>query len=278
MINYRRKRRLPWPVRLVKWVALSISDLIRFLLYTAFFIALIVTVSYYLVVRYVTWQKPITAPDLRELTVDQALEKVAAEKLYLQQDHRQQSSLPEGRIISQIPKPGEEIKTGTPIRVIVSSGMNLIAVPGGIVGETRQRGAFRLRSVGLDEGNIAQIAMPGVAGQTILATDPPAGTGVPDGFKVNLLISSGESASVRTMPPLTGYTMDQARELLALEGLKAEERIEPRPGAAPGKIHTQVPLPGVQLDSQTRIVLIQAPAVGEPVTPRKHPPAVELNP
>lgn len=274
MITFRRKRRLPWPVRIVKWIALSISDLVRFLLYTAFFIALIVAVSYYLVVRYVTWEKPIAAPDLREMTVDQALEKVGVENS-LQRIGIQQSSLPAGRIISQDPKPGVEIKTGTPIRVVVSSGMNLIPVPGGIVGDTRRRGAFRLRSVGLEEGNIAQIAMPGVAGQTILATDPPAGTGVPDGWKVNLLISSGEAASAHTMPPLIGYTMDQARELLAIEGLKAEERIESKPGAAPGKIHAQLPLAGVQIDAQTHIVLIQAPATDEPAPPRQQSPAVE---
>ncbi len=275
MIAYRRNRRVPWPVRLIKWIALSISDLIRFLLYTAFFIALIVAVSYYLVVRYVTWEKTIPAPDLREMTVEQAVNKVQAEKLSIQQDHRQESNLPAGWIISQIPKPGQEIKTGTPIRVIVSSGTNLIPVPSGLVGDTRQRGAFRLREAQLEEGNVAQVAMPGVAGQTILATDPPAGTGVPKGWKVNLLISSGEAAATRTMPPLIGYTLDQARELLALEGLKAEERIEPRQGATPGKIHTQLPLPGIEIGAQTHIVLIQAPAVGEAAAPRR-PPAVGL--
>lgn len=276
MISYRRKRRLPWPLRLVKWLALSISDVIRFLLYTAFFIALIVAVSYYAVVGYVKWEKTVEAPDLRELTMDEAVEKATASKLSIQQHHRQQSSLPKGRIISQEPGPGEAIKTGTPIRVIVSSGMDLIAVPSGIVGDTRLRGAFRLRSVGLEEGNIAQIAMPGVAGQTILATDPPAGAGVPEGWKVNLLVSSGEAAATRTMPPLTGYTMEQARELLALEGLKAEERTESKPGASPGRIHTQLPLAGVEINADTQIVLVQSPMTEEPVPPRR-PPAVELN-
>lgn len=276
MIPTRRKRRAPWPVRLMAWIALSISDLIRFLLYTAFFIALIVAVSYWLVVKYVRFNEPIAAPDLIGLTVDEALAKLSEQRLYLQQDNRQPSTMPEGRIISQFPQPDQEIKTGTPIRVTVSSGLNLIPVPN-IQGKTRLDGAHRLRSAGLDEGNVSAINMPGVAGQTIIATDPPVGTGVADGTKVNLMVASGEDASVNRMPDLIDDTIEQARERLKLLGLKAEERLEARPDAAPGKVHTQIPLPGAELTPGMQIVLITAPAAGAGYAPRRPLPAVQLD-
>ncbi|MEN6626123.1 MAG: PASTA domain-containing protein [Candidatus Sumerlaeia bacterium] len=271
-----RRRRLPWPLRFVKWLAISFSDLIRFLLYTALFFALIGAVSYWLVVSYVKRNDEIAAPDLRRLTVYEAIDKVHSDRISLQLDHKQpHPSIPEGRIISQFPPPDQTIKAGTPIRVVVSSGTSLIPVPDVMVGETRRAAGLRLRAAGLDEGNITTIARAGVAGGIVLATDPPSRAGVPEGSKVNLLISSGEAtAALEHMPNLIGLNAEQAGELIA--PFKAEVRVEAKPGSPPGLIHTQSPAPGESVGPQTRIVITSSPAEAGQAPPREVP-AVQVN-
>ena len=256
----------------------AIGDGARFLLYTGFFIALIITLSYLLVVNYVKWEEEILMPDVQGLSVTEALEVMAPHRLSLSLDRTQpHPSLAEDRIIAQVPPPDQLVKTGSPVRVVVSSGMALVPVPDTLVGETRRAAGLRLRSVGLDEGNLARLALPGIEGGIVLATDPPTGAGVHEGTPVNLLISSGEIAALDRMPNLIGLGVGQARELLAAEGIQAIERIEPRPGVLPGRIHQQDPNPGAQIAPGDVITITLTPMPDHDYRPRRQPPPVQLD-
>ena len=271
-----RRRRRPWPLRIVRWMFRSVSDMILFILYTVFFVVLLAAFSYWLVVRYVKWGEEIAAPDLTSLTVAQALDVVAEHRLALERDRLQPSaSVPAGLIVSQSPPPGHTIKERSPIRVVVSQGMPLVPVPNTLVGETRRAAGLRLRGAGLEEGNLATLAVTGGDGGIVLATDPPPGVGVPEGAKVNLLVSSGEITAIGKMPNLIGLGLVEAQDLLAAEGLTAESRAEPRVGVMPDMIHRQFPAPGERINDRSSVVIYYAPREEVPAEPAvRLPPAV----
>ena len=63
--------------------------------------------------------------------------------------------------------------------------------------------------------------LPAAARQSdlVLAIDPPAGTGVPPGSRIHLLVSSEAFGQSYLMPDLYGLNPEQAREELKRYGL-----------------------------------------------------------
>ncbi len=262
-------------MRGVRFVLRALSDMTRFLLYTGFFTALIALVSYWVVVSYVKWEEEILMPDLHGKTLIEAHELANPARLTIKLDRQQpHPTIPEGRIISQFPQPDQLIKQGSSVRVVVSGGIDLVVVPDTLVGETRRAVGVRLRNAGLDEGNIAHLVLAGTDGGIVLATDPPSGAGVAEGSTVNLLVSAGDVMAVGRMPNVIGLTLEQARELLAAEGIRADERTEPSPGVLPGRIHQQSPNPGDLVNAASAATIIMTPPLEEEYRPRRPPPTV----
>jgi serine/threonine-protein kinase len=88
--------------------------------------------------------------------------------------------VPAGQVIGTDPAAGAEVPRDSTVRVLVSKGPELIAVPD-VTGRTVEEAAAALEAAGL--------TVSGVTGNprgTVLATDPPAGEQVPRGTGVEL--------------------------------------------------------------------------------------------
>ena len=272
-------RRRPWPVRLVLWILRAISDVTRFLLYSALFFFLLVAACYWVASRYFGGSEVI-APELVGLTMPEAAARLGEYNVGLVLESRvPHERILRDRIISQYPRSGVQIKTGSPIRVTISDGPPLVAVPE-ITGLNRIDAGIRLRHGGLDVGTVATIPWTDASGGMVLTSDPPPGTGVLEGSKVNLLLAAGEGAGERRMPNLLGLTVEEARQVLESYGIELSEAKEaPSPRGRAGQIVDQFPTPGKSIDPTLRTSVTYSPEQEEAWDDEQPPapPSVRLD-
>lgn len=238
-----------------------VSGLVWLVLATCLFFGALAGASYYVLGRYVRGET-IPAPDLTARSVMEAMAIAREHSLSIEFDREEPSeALAEGEILSQRPKPGEMIKARTPIRVVVSSGPRQTILPDQLVGQTRLQVGITLRELELDLGNVAFLpAAPGQNPDVVLATDPPPGTGVPRGSKVNVLVAAETSTRSYSMPDLYGLTLEQANLELSRLGLRVNSVKEDyAAGALGGSIHAQQPAPGMPVSGESQIEVTVAP-------------------
>ena len=102
-----------------------------------------------------------------------------------------------GTIFEQTPPSGRTVKAGSVLRVKVARGSKQVAAPS-VVGRNYRDAAIALREAQLDLGNRAWAPSGKVPREGVIAQDPPAGTPMDPGDKVNLLISAGLDERGRT--------------------------------------------------------------------------------
>ncbi len=128
--------------------------------------------------------------------------------------HQTSITAPVGQILSQEPKPGEKLKRGSTVTVVVSSGLPNVAVPvlAAVTGDCPAIKALLLQShfaTACTDQNSTTVA-PG----TVIAWSPQGN--VPYGSTISVLVSSGPPSE--TIPSLTGQTCAGATTtLLAVE-------------------------------------------------------------
>lgn len=246
-------------MRLLLTLLRGLAGLLQFSLYTLIFFVLMAGAGYWVALEYFGAEE-VETPNLTGLSTVEALVQLQDLNISLELERRQPSiEFPEGHIVNQYPKPGTMIKTGTPVRVVISEGQPLVTVPQ-LVGSNKIEAGIRLRKLGLDVGNIATIPRDGVPGGTVLTTDPPAGAGVVEGTRVNLMLAEGESSRVRQMPNLVGLTREEARQVMASYGLEiSAEREQVADGVPVGEIHSQIPSPGSRITPDTQITVFFQP-------------------
>jgi beta-lactam-binding protein with PASTA domain len=238
-----------------------ISGLVWLVLATSLFFGVLAVASYYVLGHFIRGEE-IDAPDLTARPVIEALEIAKEHDLSVEFNGEEPSEmLAEGEILSQNPKPGTKIKSRTPIRVVVSSGARQTVLPEQVVGQTRLQAGITLRELGLDTGEIAYLPVTGQNPDVVLATDPPPGTGVPPGSKVNLLVAAETGARTYLMPDLYGLTPEQANVELARYGLKVNQIEEEfASGAVPGGVIKQNPTAGSPIGEGTSVTITTEPA------------------
>ncbi|MCU1499588.1 MAG: protein kinase, partial [Acidimicrobiales bacterium] len=90
---------------------------------------------------------------------------------------------PEGTVISQLPKPGEQLGRGGTVTIEVSRGPKLVAVPNVRGAQTQAEANAIIRAAGLVPGNVS-----GPSEGTPQRTSPTAGTMVKPGSKVDIVL------------------------------------------------------------------------------------------
>jgi hypothetical protein len=100
---------------------------------------------------------------------------------------------------------------------------------------------------------------------TVIRTDPPAGTPVSEGDTIDIVISSG--ADTVPVPSLIGQTEDQAIATLAAAGL-AEGNVSSEPNAAPaGRVIRSEPSAGIEVERGSQVDLVLSTGPTPPPTP-----------
>jgi serine/threonine-protein kinase len=124
-----------------------------------------------------------------------------------------------GKVLSQAPAAQFLLSQGDKVSLVVSRGVKIVSVPTGLVGLTTAQARTALEAAGLTVGHIVARNSDAPAGQ-VLATHPRAGTEVPSGHKITLVVSN---AQVK-VPDVTGETLFQATAILQEAGVDVTHR------------------------------------------------------
>ena len=162
----------------------------------------------------------VRIPSLSGLTVSEASDAALHSGLDLNIENKYYSTtVPAGRVLSQAPAAGSEVRKGWQVRVTESLGPQQVTIPN-VVGEPMRQASMDLRRDTLDLGTLAHLDAPGDP-DLVLAQTPPPDAGV-DQPRVNLLLSSptGDATSSFVMPSFTGMSYTNANHAAIALGLR----------------------------------------------------------
>ena len=110
-----------------------------------------------------------------------------------------------GIVVSQNPAGGTSVSGNTAVNLIVSTGPPPIAVPS-VVGQSQAAASSTITTIGLSVGTIALQSSSTVPTGDVISQSPIAGTSAAPGSGVNLIISTGQTAtpSVTINTPAAG--------------------------------------------------------------------------
>lgn len=207
----------------------------------------------------------VSIPNFSGLTVSEASDAALHAGLDLNIENKFYSTtVPAGRILSQAPAPGSEVRKGWQVRVTESLGPQQVSIPN-VVGEPVRQATMDLRRNQLDLGTQAHLDAPGDA-DLVLAQTPPPDAGV-DQPRVNLLLSSQaqDASTAFVMPSFVGQSYTSASHQAIALGLRVAT-IGGMP-STPAPAPQPVPLPGQPAP-------LAPGALGEPVVPAAPPTPV----
>jgi beta-lactam-binding protein with PASTA domain len=160
------------------------------------------------------------------------------------------ATVPEGRILSQVPAAGARIRRGWQLRVAESLGPQRVEIPN-VIGESERAAEINIRRRGLDVSAVSQIPMPGATADQVVAQSPPPNASGVSAPKINLLTAQSASPQAYVMPSFVGQTLESATATLKAAGFQLGNVTSVAPPAPPS--------PGSVIVSQT-------PAAGGKIT------------
>ena len=217
------------------------------------FIALICVgiASAFAVVALLLRQEEVRVPDLTGQEIVSVIETTSRLGLQLKVDRREPNPiLPRDTVVSQSPAPGNGIKKGRQVQVVLSQGpSDLQAIK--LVGENFRKADIMIRQAGYYSGSLSRVSSDRVERDVVIAQDPQAGSPMEKNGKISLLISTGKKAQQFVMPRLTGEKAAEA--LMLIERIGLQHRLITR-------------TTGSQMPRADRIVIHQKPGAGSPVS------------
>lgn len=224
----------------------------------AFLLLLAVTIVSGIVVMKVamyTGGEAVNAPDVRGKEIIPALKELNAKGLNLKITRMENNpTVPKDRIISQDPVPGEPVKTGRSVRVVISRGSQETIMPD-ITGASLIRAETMLDGGDIRIGKKIYIHSNRLR-DVILAQRPEPGSFVKRGETLSLLVSSGPPPERIMTPDFTGEPVSMAMERLKELGLRIR-RVLYRPGEGKerGVVIEQDPPFGSRIDKGSYVTL-----------------------
>jgi eukaryotic-like serine/threonine-protein kinase len=148
-----------------------------------------------------------------------------------------------GAVLMQVPLPGEEVARGSPVRIVMSGGAELRALPE-VEGRDANAARALLERMGWEVTEREERAA--VREGTVVAMVPAAGTEVPVGSAVELVVSAGPPRV--EVPEVTGFTREVAASRLQAVGLRlGSVEYDPYATVPPGTVARQSPEAGASL-------------------------------
>jgi eukaryotic-like serine/threonine-protein kinase len=178
-------------------------------------------------------------------------------------------TVPEGKILSQLPAPGTKVRRGWQIRVAESLGPQRVEIPD-VLGESQRAAQINILRRGLDVGAVAQIGMRGPPADQVLGQSPPPNASGIAAPKISLLTTEAALPQAFLMPNFTGQALGGVTLVLQDAGFRLGS-VSIAPAAAPpaapfadSSVATSLPLPpGPPAEpTPSSVIVSQNPAPG----------------
>jgi eukaryotic-like serine/threonine-protein kinase len=217
----------------------------------------------------------VLVPTVRNLPQAQAIDELEERGLRANVDRLSSEEIREGLALRTVPSAGTEVERGERIQLFISSGPELVAVPG-VIGLSRDSAESQISAVGL---------VPAVQEQEseesegeVIGQDPGAGAELRLGSTVTITVSTGIEQVV--VPDVVGIGAGDAEGQLSAEGLVPVRReSEVTDPAQDGQVIDQRPAAGVEVEPGRQVVIIVGALVEEEqLAPLEPEPAPETTP
>jgi len=178
------------------------------------------------------------------------------------------ATVPEGRVLSQLPTPGTQVRRGWQIRLAESLGPQRVEIPN-VLGESQRAAGINIMRRGLDVGAVAQIAMPGSPADQVLGQSPPPNASGVAAPKISLLTTESMPPQAFLMPNFTGQALGGVTLVLQDAGFRVGNVSIAPPAALPAtpvpdsSVATPPPTPAPPPQpTSASIIVSQNPAPG----------------
>ena len=167
----------------------------------------------------------VTSPDLFGKTVEQAEALLVESGLSMRKSSYESSEYDAGTIISQSPRPGKEIESGSEIDVVISKGKSIeTSKTPNLIGLTLDQAKRLLESSNFSIGNIKQLDSSEAKGK-IISQNPKSGIVVQEGTGIEIIVSNGPSSQVDKDDD-DALDKEKERQELEKEKLKQQQELE----------------------------------------------------
>lgn len=221
-------------------------------------------------VRYLAVTGEVEVPELIGKDLLYARDLLAERHLQVKAIEQQvDAKIPKDAIIAQDPPPGTRAQKNQTVRLILSKGAEVSAIPD-VLGKRWQDAAKLLRDGKFRLGNVAYVHSAESAVDSVIAQTPLPNSAASVGGAVNLLVSLGASKKVMVMPDLVEEQLVYAQQVVRKLGLVVGkvERDAQYPDVPPNTIISQVPKPGTLVEEQNIVNFV----VGGPAASNAPPP------
>ncbi len=245
------------------------KPLFRFAL-LAMALVIIALVSALTAMRFAIHGQEVQVPSVIGLSPVDAERAVAGLGLQIEVERQYYSpTIPEGRIMTQMPLAGTKVRRGWQVRVAQSIGPQRVSIPD-VTKESQRAAELNIRRRGLEVASIAEIQLPGTPADQVLAQSPPANASQVAAPRTSLLVSDAPDAPAFVMPNFVGQPLGNATRTLQDAGFKlgtvsmappSASATSPAPSATPSSPTSVVS----EQPSPASIIVTQWPPAGQKV-------------
>jgi serine/threonine-protein kinase len=199
--------------------------------------------------------KRVDVPDVKGKTFSQAADTLHARGLEVTPVNEVSETVAPGRVISQSPVAGSQVKDGSTVTVRVSAGRGSATVPP-VEGFSESEAKDAISKAGFNPKVSRQFSDEVAKGQ-VISQDPAAGQNITKGRTVNLVVSKGPEGVL--VPKLTGLTRADAEAQLKELGLSGKAT-EEESSKETGTVIAQDPAAGATVDKNAVVSFTVAKA------------------
>jgi serine/threonine-protein kinase len=226
-------------------------------------LAVVAALSAYITVKTTLSGREVKIPDLTEMSVADATQLLVERGLILEESGRRYDArVEEGKILAQDPPPDSSIKLQRKVKIVVSLGDKVTAIPD-LRGGAARRAQITLQQQGMTVAGQVYTFSQREEENLVIGQDPLPGEVGPREGKVGLLISRGRRPRTYVMPDLIAQPEATAVEFLRRAGLRpAPVRRSVSRYYRPGSVMAQRPEAGFRVRSGDLVVLTVAREAG----------------
>ena len=242
--------------------------LIAKLILLALVLVIVAMISALTAMQFAIHTREVPVPNLVGKSVTEAQRAALASGLELQVERQYYSpTVPEGKIMSQVPDPGTKVRRGWQLRVAQSLGPQRVAIPD-LSGETSRAAELNIERRGLELGATAAIPTASAPPDQVIAQSPPPNASGVAAPRISLLLSAAPVPGAYVMPNLVGQSLGSATQILETAGMHVGTVKVTAPGTTPNTTQSPpanaTPPPDTN-PSPTSLILSQDPAPGQKI-------------
>ena len=242
------------------------KPLFRFAMLALVLVA-VALVSALTAMRFAIHGQVVEVPAVVGLTPLDAERVVAAPGLQIEVERQYYSpQIPEGRIMTQMPRPGTKVRRGWQVRVAQSLGPQRVVIPD-VTKQSERAAEWNIQRRGLEVASTAEMQLPGTPADRVLAQSPPANASQVAAPRTSLLVTVTADPPAYVMPSFLGQPLGSASRTLQDAGFKLGNVSMAPPAANPAAPLTALvmPTPPPPEPSPASIIVTQWPPAGQKV-------------